>query len=504
MSTTTEGQTSAATEGALIEQIKALTEGIKGALAAATDPAAIEAAVTKALGAHTGEASLAQKALAEQASAHADDEAAKAGPSVWIKGLDERPSRNPEYTKKALDVLFHSATETDTRAESADRFKKLADEFHFARTVMDAQALGRGERNGVDFTKMASWHRLQEARAECEKAYTLTSGADWIPEQFSDQLLPLIFLPRQLAGLLVPIDMPSAEYRIPVDQALSILPYATALGPVGSGDDRARVKAAAAGAGKSTLSAKGMSLRSVVDRLASESSIIAAMPTIMMQLSRALTWGMEEMIVNGDTGAGVAGAQDTATPADCRTLFDGWRQYAIANSTAFDVGGTGKFKPASLGTLRSKLSRELLGDPSRLVIVFSTDADNISMTSADWLLFQASYSTNAAEATALNGPSRQYNGSPKVTTVALKGDMTVAGLWTTAGTQGNEVGNGATSGILQFHRDCWALGRVGGPTGEVVRDAETDSYALVVHQYVALQNLRTNYKSVSYGYNVIA
>lgn len=148
------------------------------------------------------------------------------------------------------------------------------------------------------------------------KAFVDSSGygAEWI----IDLGLPMVEMDPRLTGSI------EGLFRVH-DMATSteLLPFlTTGLRPykhgAASGDDPAQFTSSSVATDQRTISATGMDVRVQIDVDAAEDAIIPALPMLQEAIVRALAWGMEDCIINGDTGT----HQDTGLASwDIRSMW---------------------------------------------------------------------------------------------------------------------------------------------------------------------------------------
>ena len=171
-------------------------------------------------------------------------------------------------------------------------------------------------------------------------------GAEWI----LDLGLSEMAQDERLVGEL------EAAFSVKEMQAQTeLLPYlSTHLRPYGHGnlsthpdDDRAKYTLSDLGTDDRTISATGMVIRAQLDLEAEEDAIIAALPLVRSDAIDSLRWGMEDCILNGDSGPShgdtiaawdIRGIWGIASgPADDHRLtFKGLRHIAIDSSQSAD------------------------------------------------------------------------------------------------------------------------------------------------------------------------
>lgn len=454
--------------------------GAGGAVATAViGPEAVEAAVEKAL----------DKFLSAR-------DGAGLGRALMVNGTVPLP----QYLQpggeevKAVDHLLHVRVDErrdgDWRGEMVTDLQKAADQFYLVNTLINGQRLANKlPPHPVD--EMKSWQQFRRVAEQAAKAFNITDNANWIPEYWSSQLIDLVELERRLPSLLTPITLVNMNMTWPVAGLVGSLPYILDVG----GDTGTLVPTTNLTTNKVTFDADAIGLRMVVTEKADEASIVVAQTVIMQELARAIVYGEEQIILNGDTTAVHRDAAVTAAN-DCRRLRMGLRYSAIDGSMAYDVqAGTGTWNVTAAVKTRGMMDAAYRTRLEDLLWVFSPAAsDVITGDTTNWGNFQVAYAISEALATNITGGyNPTFLGSQKVLSAAMPETMDATGV---------NPGNGTQTAVLVVARSAWGFARAGGLRGDVIWDAETRQYRLVVAEYIDLKPFRAADKTLGYGYNI--
>lgn len=162
-------------------------------------------------------------------------------------------------------------------------------------------------------------------RSEFAKAMDTTTagaGAEFLPTNFSSQLIDKFELALRIPAVHERIVMTSDTFKLP---AIQSFPVAIKGGEnVTSGDTNV-------GTRNITLDAEKIAVRTLFSYELTEDSIIPIMPLIRNKIVEALVRGIEDAIINGDT-AGTHQDNDVTLANDVRKLFDGYRKLTLAGT----------------------------------------------------------------------------------------------------------------------------------------------------------------------------
>lgn len=389
------------------------------------------------------------------------------------------------------DGLFDSAPVNDWHLE----LLRLGAGRHFARRL-----LSRG--NGSAATPTLDQRILnhvakapQAIRGAVEKSISDTagSGAEWIPDTWSQRLYEEYYTPAGIDALFEVVDVPGPIVIPGISD--TIRPYIK--GKVSS-DDPAKYTASTPTTSNTTIDPVGLAARVLLDDAATEDSIIPLLPEIQRRLARAIRDAYEDCMVNGDTAAT---HQDTVATwnirsrwsgtglggsADHRRAFLGLRALAADRTLTVDQGSgqtVAKVMEELLGGLgeRGNMNAIILVSPEVFFKKMLTDSNVLTVDKL------------GPGATLLNGQLAAISGVPVVMTRWLSADLAASGLYT---------GSGAKSGVLAVSREEFAHYQRRTAMVEVDKDITVGAYNLVA-------TLRRTFKTLSgasssvvrYGYN---
>ena len=340
----------------------------------------------------------------------------------------------------------------------------------------------------------------QEIRAALEgtivKAMSDTagSGAEWIPDTWSQQLYEEYYTPAGIDALFNMVDIPGPIVIPGITDV--IRPYIK--GKI-SNDDPAKYTASTPTTSSTTIDPGGLAARVLIDDAATEDSIIPMLPEIQRRLARALRDGYEDAMINGSLTAthedAIAswnirsrwGASGLGGAADHRRQFDGLRRISKARTTDTDMTAS-QTVSAVMATLlgglgeRGNMDAVILVSPEVFFKKLLTDSNVLTVDKL------------GASATLLRGQLATISGVPVVMTRWLSADMNASGLFDNVTT--------TKSGILAVTREEFAHYQRRSSLVEVDKDITIGAYNLVATLRRTFKTLSaSSSKVVTYGFN---
>jgi HK97 family phage major capsid protein len=419
----------------------------------------------------------------------------KADGSVALKGGVERITFAGKSVEVEREGLLDGAPcdewHVDLLRLSAARHtaRRLLSKGHrMAETpVLDAKILSHAAK------APASIRSALEKTIEKSMSDTAGSGAEWIPDTWSQQLYEEYYTPAGIDALFNVVDIPGP---IVVPSITDIIrPYLK--GKVTS-DDPAQYTASTPTTANTTIEPVGFAARVLIDDAAAEDSIVPLLPEIQRRLSRALRDGYEDAMVNGDSTAthedAIAtwnarsrwGASGLGGASDHRRAFKGLRRIAVDRSTTTDQ---------SAGQTVAKVMEELMGGLGErgsmdAVILVSPEVFFKKLMTDSNVLTVDKLGQNA---TLLRGQLAAISGVPVVMTRWLTADMATTGLYT---------GSGAKSGVLVVSREEFSHYQRRASLVELDKDITRGAFNLVATLRRTFKTLSgSSSKVVTYGYN---
>lgn len=176
---------------------------------------------------------------------------------------------------------------------------------------------------------------LSRGPADIQRIFTDSAGigAEWVIDTPMPELQRELMMARRVEALFRTMALPSGGAAINPFLSTELRPY---LAGTPTDDNPAQLSASSATTAQRTVEAVKLAVRMVVDRDASEDSILAFEPLARQMLVSALVDGTEDAIINGDT-AGTH--QDTG--------LSGWDIRSRWGSSG--LGGSGDHRRAWIG-----------------------------------------------------------------------------------------------------------------------------------------------------------
>ncbi len=258
-----------------------------------------------------------------------------------------------------------------------------------------------------------------------------TEGAEWIPDTPGATLIQYMQMPRVVADLFETMPIPRPDMTNPF-QTSGLQPFL--VGQPVSGDlDPAKVRQSQIGTASITYSPKTFVVSAPANRDASEDSIVAFGPTMLMAVAQALVDAREDALINGDTnggdtlsgwtGGGRWPSAATGGSDDHRKAYIGLRNRALDDSATAD------FDNASISVDMFKLRGKLTKGFSHSDLVYITSLETLIYH----MLSDANLMTvdkfGATLATLLTGQVAMHGGIPVVLSEFVTADLNTAGAY---------------------------------------------------------------------------
>lgn len=313
-------------------------------------------------------------------------------------------------------------------------------------------------------TNLKSWQKFAQGHSELKKAMdsvTASEGLEWIPTEFSAELIDRVRLATKAAGLFRRIQMPSDPYKIPgvsSDSTGYLVAEQTA-------DDPAIASrtftASKPGTTNITLNAVKLGARVNFSLELTEDSIIPVVDMIKDNMAIAMAFALEDAVINGDT-AGTHFDSDVTSAADARKAWDGLRDAAQdANQVSLSTLST-----ANLRAMRGKMGKYGV-EPSKLVWLCSAKG-YVKMLSLAEVITVDKY---GPQATVLSGELAKFDGIPIVLSEKVRDDLNTVGVHDSTT---NEKGE-----ILLVYVPGFAVGERRKMTMKSFEDIQNDQTTLV-------------------------
>lgn len=340
----------------------------------------------------------------------------------------------------------------------------------------------------LGLVKDSTVSKVEKAMGTGETGY----GLEWIPTQFSPQLIDRVRLELKVAALHGRVPMPTNPYKAPVVAADA----SAYLSPENVSDTKTYLTPSKAGTTNITFTAKKLTCRIIVSDELTEDSIVPILPFIQNQAVGALAAAQEDATINGDTAIGTASAidydmQQSDDANNPRAAWNGYRKLVNADSTVKVDLGT--FNISNLRLLRQKMGKYGV-NPGQLAWVVSVAAYN-KMLSLPEVMTLDKY---GPQATLLQGELGRLDNIPIIVSEYVRQDLDATGV--NSSTPGNNI---KTIALLVF-RPGFMYGDRRQVTVRSKEDWETEQTIIASSQRLDFEVIfsLTTEKMIGLGYNI--
>ncbi len=307
------------------------------------------------------------------------------------------------------------------------------------------------------------WQRQSGSVSELKKAMdTATSGegSEWIPTEFSAQLIDRVRLALKVAALFPRVPMPSNPFKIPVvssDATAKLIGEST-------GDSATKISASTPGTRQATLTAKKLAARVLFSEEMSEDSIVATSDFVKQNIAIALAFGLEDALINGDDSATHQDSNVTDS-TDARKAFQGLRKLTQSGNKVTCT----TFNLTNVRTIRLKMGKYGT-DPSQLAWI-TGPAGLMQLMNLTEVVTVDKYGQFA---TVLNGEIGRLDGIPIIVSEKVQEDLNTSGVY-----DGTTTNNTI---LILAHRNAFTVGDRRRLTVKTFEDIQTDQTIVVASQ----------------------
>lgn len=414
-----------------------------------------------------------------------------AGKYEWLTYDNGRPM--PEIHQKAYHY-FQSPV--DYKQSEGEYLKKMRDLYD---CVLFSYQYNRGKGLRSNVTNLKSFQLLRDMMekvdSEFAKAMYSTGtglGDEWVPTLMSSELQDLIRMQPALENYLPQFTMPGNPYVWPIKTS-----GATAyIASEASVANPAELHSSDIGTSNVTFTADTHAVMVLTSPELIEDAIVDMVGEIRKEIAFALTDGMENALINGDT---TATHRDTATVTatdDIARAFMGLRFLAIDLSKTFDTQSTSVGDATTAFAAKDvRYTRQLLGvmgiNPKEVLYCVPIDVFFYMLSMSEF-----------AKANEFGYTSTWYSGDLPVAdgcqiyiSPKFPATMGTAGLCDSASTY---------KGILALNRERgFKIGMKRGITLEFDKNIRTQQWAFVATRRADFQNMQPSTRyPVAYGYKI--
>lgn len=323
---------------------------------------------------------------------------------------------------------------------------------------------------------------ISMADTELGKAISSTasgSGSDWVPTEFTPELIRVFQLNLMVAGLF---------RQFPMKRRLQNLPTATSHVTVyvpGQNTAPTESSPGTSAVSLNAISVKGYTLVSFEEEV---DSIVPIIPTITEMVLLGIARGIEDMIINGDDATPHFDSDVTAA-TDVRKQRDGLRLKASEKGTETAGGNVAVTTVANLNSTIREARKDMgiygvrtWGGEVCVIIGPQTHNQMIQIPATDIWTREKYANAGIAEATILAGEAARIDNMPVIVSEFIRENLNANGRYD--GTTTNR-----TTAIV-VNRNEFVVGQVGSPTLDTDRDVTTGSNQLVGTHRVDFKDYR--------------
>lgn len=313
--------------------------------------------------------------------------------------------------------------------------------------------------------ELKAWQKFNTKHSDLRKAMdsaTASEGLEWIPTDFSAELIDRVRLERKVSALFSEINMPTDPYKIPAltsDSTAYLVSEQTGDDPA---VDARTFTASKPATTNHTMNAIKLGIRTNFSLELEEDSIIPVMSEIKRNMGIEIATALEDAYVNGDTTGSHMDANVTSA-ADRRKAWDGLRKAAqSANNTSLAT-----FNLDNLRAMRAKMGRYGVA-PSKLAYVCSMRTYVKNFLSLDEVQTLEVY---GPQATVLQGELARLDNIPIIVSELLLDDKNASGV--------NDATTADKGVLILCYRDGFLGGQRRKVTLKSFEDIQNDQIALV-------------------------
>lgn len=315
-----------------------------------------------------------------------------------------------------------------------------------------------------DPRSLKTWKKHETKHTELRKAMDSTTageGDEWVPTDWSAELIDRVRLERKVSALFDEIQMPTTPYELPAltaDSTAYLVNEQTADDPATRTFTASKPTTA-----KQTMTAIKLGIRTNFSVELEEDSIIPILDVLKKNLAISMATGLEDAYINGDTAGSHMDANVT-NAADVKKSWNGIRKAAqAANNVSLST-----FDSTGLRSMRAKMAKYGVA-PSKLAFICSARTYVKNFLQLAEVLTLEKYGPNAS---VLTGELARFDNIPIIVSELLLDDKNANGV--------NDATT-ANKGVLLL---CYRDGFLGGQRRKITLkdfdDVQNDQVALVI------------------------
>lgn len=322
---------------------------------------------------------------------------------------------------------------------------------------------------------------------------TASSGDEFVPTNFSAQIIDRVRLELKVAALHDRMPMLSNPYTLPLEGSDSTA-YLTAESSV-EATEAGRITASTPGSKNVTFTAKKLAARSVFSEEINEDSIIAIFPYVRGKIVLAMANAIEDCTINGDD-SGTHQDADVTSSADARKAWKGYRKLAVSGAKR-DAGGDA-LDAADMRVARKKMGKYGV-NPKDLawVVGVATYSQMLSEDDASGFNDFRTLEKYGPNAVVLNGVMGFFDGIPVIVSEFVRETLNASGVYDST--------THTTSSIMLVNRSRFMYGDRKAITVKSYEDIQTDQMVLVTKQRLDFQPVEDSTNTmIGLVYNILS
>jgi len=323
------------------------------------------------------------------------------------------------------------------------------------------------------------WDEYEEvASAFASKALVSTvsgSGDDFVPTNFSSQLIEKVRLILKVAALHDRIPMTSNPFTVPLEGADSTAVLAAE--STVEATEAGRITASTPSTSNVTFTAKKLASRTVFSEEITQDSIINILDFVRKKISVALANAIETATINGDT-AGTHQDADVTTATDARKAWNGYRKLTRGDAKV-DAGGDA-LDAADMRNARKAMDKFGI-NPADLAWVVGVNAFHqmLSETDANGFSDFRTLDKIGPRAQVLTGQMGAFDGIPVIVSEFVRENLGASGVY--------DGTNTSRTAINLVNRTRFWYGDRLSVTLRTFEDIQTDQIVMVIKQRLDFQ-----------------
>jgi HK97 family phage major capsid protein len=409
-------------------------------------------------------------------------------------GEDADPGKDFSHTGKVSSrfTLKHFVTGNAPKrvlAKHAEELREIQD--------LNDEILIVSKCMGIHPKETDLWQEYEKASRDFARkvlvSTTASNGDEFVPTNFSAQVVDKVRLELKVAALHDRIPMRSNPYTVPIEGA-DATAYLAAENTAAA-TEASRYTESSPGTGNVTFTAQKLVVRTVFSDEITQDSIVDILDYVRRKIAIALSNAIEDATINGDTTATHQDGDVTAA-SDRRKAWKGYRKLSPSGAKK-DAGGD------ALDAADLRACRKLMGkygvNPADLAWVVGVSAYAQMLSESDSAGFDDFRTLDklGPQATILSGMLGIFDGIPVIVSEFVRENLNASGVYDTT-TQ-------TRTAINLVNRTRFWFGDRRLVTLKTFEDIQTDQMVMVIKQRLDFQPVEAATNAlVGTVYNILA